>query len=168
MSHRASIGFNRRLCRIVFEVGQLFSRSRFTRSITSILCGRRLPPLNALDTVTSSLVRPSKVAFASPLSIHSGDRFSLQLQDATVISNGRVSWKRMNEPRPNSNEAKPSAAERTVMASTLPFPRTWWIDPGKILGGCFPGSARRGRDTSNAGPVSVRRRQDDHQLTGAG
>lgn len=22
----------------------------------------------------------------------------------------------------------------------LPFPRTWWIDPGRVLGGCFPGA----------------------------
>ena len=21
-----------------------------------------------------------------------------------------------------------------------PFPKTWWIDPGKILGGCYPGT----------------------------
>src|SRR5690242_12514337 len=21
-----------------------------------------------------------------------------------------------------------------------PFPQTWWIDPGKILGGCYPGT----------------------------
>lgn len=27
-----------------------------------------------------------------------------------------------------------------MSASGLPFPKTWWIQPGRVIGGCFPGA----------------------------
>ncbi len=57
---------------------------------------------------------------------------------------------------------------------TYPFPKTWWITPGRVLGGCFPGAPDpadvdgRLRGLLDVGVTSVIYLQEAAELGGGG